>query len=69
MKMTKAKYRRHGSYSPAPVITSDLEKKLKKIVEPTLKALKKVKSFTKVFCMYDIKNNEPYLIEYNMWDG
>ncbi len=61
-----------GAYSPAPVITSGLEKKIKKkIVEPTLKALKKSKKFYKGFLYVGlmIKNNEPYLIEYNIRMG
>ena len=61
-----------GAYSPAPIINKNLEKKiLKKIVNPTLLALKKKKKpytgFLYVGLM--IKNNEPYLIEYNVRMG
>ena len=61
-----------GAYSPAPIIDNTLEKKiLKKIVEPTLKALKKRKKFYSGFLYVGlmIKNNEPYLIEYNIRMG
>jgi phosphoribosylamine--glycine ligase len=61
-----------GAYSPASIINKDLEKKIiKKIVEPTLKALKDKKhpytGFLYVGLM--IKDNEPYLIEYNVRMG
>jgi len=61
-----------GAYSPAPIINKYLEKKiLNKIVKPTLRALKKRKNpytgFLYVGLM--IKNNEPYLIEYNVRMG
>ena len=61
-----------GAYSPAPIINKNLEKKIiKKIVTPTLLALKKKKKpytgFLYVGLM--IKNNEPYLIEYNVRMG
>ena len=61
-----------GAYSPAPIINKNLEKKiLKKIVAPTLKALKQKKhpysGFLYIGLM--IKNNEPYLIEYNVRMG
>ena len=61
-----------GAYSPAPIINKELEKKIiKKIVNPTLFALKKKKKpytgFLYVGLM--IKNNEPYLIEYNVRMG
>ena len=61
-----------GAYSPAPIINKLLAKKInKKIVEPTLLALKKKKKpysgFLYVGLM--IKNNEPYLIEYNVRMG
>ncbi len=61
-----------GAYSPAPIITKRLEKKvLSKIVLPTLKALKRkghpYSGFLYVGLM--IKNNEPYLIEYNIRMG
>ena len=61
-----------GAYSPAPVISKTLEKKIiDKIVKPTLLALKKKKNpysgFLYVGLM--IKNNQPYLIEYNIRMG
>ena len=61
-----------GAYSPAPIINKDLEKKIiGKIVKPTLLALKRNKKpyngFLYVGLM--IKNNEPYLIEYNIRMG
>ena len=61
-----------GAYSPAPIINKDLEKKIiKKIVKPTLLALKKKKNpyngFLYVGLM--IKDGEPYLIEYNVRMG
>ena len=56
-----------GAYSPANLLTRKLEKKIKnKIIQPTLKALKKMghpyKGFLYAGLM--IVNNEPYLIEY-----
>ncbi len=61
-----------GAYSPAPIIKKKLEEKIiKKIVDPTLLELKKKKKpytgFLYVGLM--IKNNEPYLIEYNVRMG
>ena len=61
-----------GAYSPAPIINKNLEKKIiNKIVNPTLTALKKKRKpytgFLYVGLM--IKNNEPYLIEYNIRMG
>ncbi len=61
-----------GAYSPAPIINKIIEKKIiNKIVKPTLKALRKknnpYKGFLYVGLM--IKNNEPYLIEYNVRMG
>ena len=61
-----------GAYSPAPIINNEIEKKIiSKIVEPTLKALKKQKQpytgFLYVGLM--IQDNEPYLIEYNVRMG
>ena len=61
-----------GAYSPAPIVTKELEKKIiSKIINPTLKALKRKKNpyngFLYVGLM--IKNNEPYLIEYNIRMG
>jgi len=61
-----------GAYSPAPIINKNLEKKIiNKIVEPTLKALK-AKNHPYTGFLYVglmIKNNEPYLIEYNVRMG
>tara|TARA_B100001057_G_C22783686_1_gene924652 strand:+ start:76 stop:1353 length:1278 start_codon:yes stop_codon:yes gene_type:complete len=61
-----------GAYSPAPIMNRTLEKKIiNKIVKPTLVALKRKKNpyngFLYVGLM--IKNNEPYLIEYNVRMG
>ena len=61
-----------GAYSPAPIISKSIEKKIiKKIVEPTLAALRKKKKPYKGFLYVGlmIKNNEPYLIEYNVRMG
>jgi len=61
-----------GAYSPAPIITKILEKKIiNKIVKPTLAALKaKKNSYTGfLYVGLMIKNNEPYLIEYNVRMG
>jgi len=61
-----------GAYSPAPLLTNKLEIKIKKkIIEPTLKAMKNLghpyKGFLYVGLM--IKKDEPYLIEYNIRMG
>jgi phosphoribosylamine--glycine ligase len=61
-----------GAYSPSRLFSKQLEKKIiKKIIEPTLKALKdknkKFKGFLYAGLM--IKDNEPYLIEYNVRMG
>ena len=61
-----------GAYSPAPIINKNLEKKIiDKIVKPTLQALKRKNhpytGFLYVGLM--IKNNEPFLIEYNVRMG
>jgi phosphoribosylamine--glycine ligase len=61
-----------GAYSPAPIINKYIEKKIiDKIVKPTLNALKERNNpytgFLYVGLM--IKNNEPYLIEYNVRMG
>jgi phosphoribosylamine--glycine ligase len=61
-----------GAYSPATIINKNLENKIiNRIVEPTLRALKLKKhpytGFLYVGLM--IKNNEPYLIEYNVRMG
>ena len=61
-----------GAYSPAPILTVTLEEKIKKkIIEPTLNAMKKFghpyKGFLYAGLM--IVKNEPYLIEYNIRMG
>ena len=61
-----------GAYSPAPLLTKKLENKInKKIIEPTIKAMKKLghpyRGFLYAGLM--IKKNEPYLIEYNVRMG
>ena len=61
-----------GAYSPSGLINSELENKiLNKIIKPTLKAIKdigeKYKGFLYAGLM--IKNNEPFLIEYNVRMG
>ena len=61
-----------GAYSPSRLFSKQLEKKIiKKIIEPTLKALKdknkKFKGF--LYAGLKIKDNEPYLIEYNVRMG
>ena len=61
-----------GAYSPAPLLTDQLENKIKKkIVEPTLKAMKDLGFPYKVFLYAGlmIKKGEPYLIEYNIRMG
>jgi len=61
-----------GAYSPSLILTKKVEKKIKKkIIEPTLKAMKSLghpyKGFLYAGLM--IKNYEPYLIEYNIRMG
>tara|TARA_Y100000590_G_C15668374_1_gene995366 strand:+ start:212 stop:1480 length:1269 start_codon:yes stop_codon:yes gene_type:complete len=61
-----------GAYSPAHLLTNILEEKIKKkIIEPTIKAMKGLghpyKGFLYAGLM--IKNGEPYLIEYNVRMG
>ena len=61
-----------GAYSPALLLTSKLEDKIKKkIIEPTINAMKKLgypyKGFLYAGLM--IKKEEPYLIEYNIRMG
>jgi phosphoribosylamine--glycine ligase len=61
-----------GAYSPAPRVNKKLEDKIiKKIVNPTLQALKrKKKNYTGfLYVGLMIKNGEPYLIEYNVRMG
>jgi phosphoribosylamine--glycine ligase len=61
-----------GAYSPAPLLTNKLEEKIKKkIIEPTLAAMKVLghpyKGFLYAGLM--IKKGDPYLIEYNIRMG
>ncbi len=61
-----------GAYSPSRLINDELDKKImSKIIRPTMKALREIgtnyKGFLYVGLM--IKNNEPYLIEYNVRMG
>ena len=61
-----------GAYSPSRLINETLEKKiLDKIIKPTLEGLKNLgieyKGFLYAGLM--VKNNEPYLIEYNVRMG
>ena len=61
-----------GAYSPAPLLTDKLEKKIKKkIIDPTLKAMKNLGHSYKgiLYAGLMIKKNEPYLIEYNIRMG
>ena len=61
-----------GAYSPAPIVNKIVEKKIiDKIVKPTLLALKQSgNSYTGfLYVGLMIKNNEPYLIEYNIRMG
>lgn len=61
-----------GAYSPAPLLTNKLEKKIKeKIIEPTLKAMKDLGHPYKGFLYAGLMVNkgEPYLIEYNIRMG
>ena len=61
-----------GAYSPAPIFNKMLEKKvINKIIHPTLNALrKKKKNYTGfLYVGLMIKNNEPYLVEYNVRMG
>ena len=61
-----------GAYSPSPIINKQLEIKIiNRIVKPTIFALKKRgKAYTGfLYVGLMIKNNEPYLIEYNVRMG
>ena len=61
-----------GAYSPAPIVSEIIKKKIiKKIVKPTLLALRQSgNSYTGfLYVGLMIKNNEPYLIEYNIRMG
>ena len=61
-----------GAYSPTPLLTDRLDKKIKKkIIEPTLKAMKNLghpyRGFLYAGLM--VHKDEPYLIEYNIRMG
>ena len=61
-----------GAYSPSTLINDVLEKKIiNKIIIPTLNAIKDIGEAYKGFLYAGlmIKNNEPYLIEYNVRMG
>jgi len=61
-----------GAYSPSRLINDEIEKKiLDKIINPTMKAMKDLKTSYKGFLYAGlmINNNEPYLIEYNVRMG
>ena len=61
-----------GAYSPSRLIDEELDKKIiSKIIEPTLKGLKKIGTNYKGFLYAGlmIADNEPYLIEYNVRMG
>ena len=61
-----------GAYSPALIINKLVEKKIiSQIVKPTLKALRRKKANYNGFLYVGlmIKNNNPYLIEYNIRMG
>ena len=61
-----------GAYSPSRLINEELEKKiLNNIIDPTLRALKDLKTSYKGFLYAGlmIRKNEPYLIEYNVRMG
>jgi len=61
-----------GAYSPSKLINEELDKKIiSKIIEPTLRGLKDLNTSFKGFLYAGlmIKNNEPYLIEYNVRMG
>ena len=61
-----------GAYSPSPLLTKTLEKKIKKkIIDPTIKAMKDLGHAYKGFLYAGlmIKKGEPYLIEYNIRMG
>ena len=61
-----------GAYSPATLLTKKLEEKIiKKIIEPTIKGMKKLGHPYKGFLYAGLMINkgEPYLIEYNIRMG
>ena len=61
-----------GAYSPSGLINTELEKKIiNKIVKPTFKAISDMNEVYRGFLYVGlmIKNNEPYLIEFNVRMG
>ena len=61
-----------GAYSPSKIISIEIEKKInKKIIEPTLKAMKSIGSPYKgiLYAGLMIEKSEPKLIEYNIRFG
>ncbi len=61
-----------GAYSPSSLINDDLQNKiLNKIIDPTLKAISEMNEKYNGFLYAGlmIKNNEPFLIEYNVRMG
>tara|TARA_A100001388_G_C28772030_1_gene504524 strand:+ start:1887 stop:3152 length:1266 start_codon:yes stop_codon:yes gene_type:complete len=61
-----------GAYSPSSLINKDLENKiLKKIIDPTLRAIREMgeKYVGFLYAGLMINNNEPFLIEYNVRMG
>ena len=61
-----------GAYSPSRLINEELDKKiLSKIIEPTIKGLRKIGINYRGFLYAGLMiiNNEPYLIEYNVRMG
>jgi phosphoribosylamine---glycine ligase len=63
-----------GSYSPAPLIDSELDRKIiKDIMEPTVKGMSKrgqpFKGFLYAGIMMDSTRNQPYVLEYNVRMG
>ena len=61
-----------GAYSPSRLINDKLEKKIiEKIIKPTLQGLedRKIDYVGFLYAGLMIKNNEPYLIEYNVRMG
>ncbi len=61
-----------GAYSPSKLISEELDNKIiKKIIEPTLKSMNDLGTCFEGFLYAGlmIKNNEPYLIEYNVRMG
>ena len=61
-----------GAYSPAPIVNKTLERKIiNRIVKPTLMALRRKGNPYTGFLYVGllIKNNEPYLIEFNVRMG